>query len=960
MASFNRLNFFGSGAACIAILTGAAALRLAHGIDVPAAKHWAYQTPRAPALPQVTKPNWPRNGIDYFILRRLEKEGLAPSPEAGKETLLRRVTLDLTGLPPSIEEVDAFLADHSPEAYERVVDRLLASPRYGEQMAAVWLDEARFADSNGYQNDFHRSMWPWRDWVIQAFNRNMPYDEFVIEQVAGDLLPNPTKDQIIATGFNRNNRTVTEAGSIDEEWRVENTVDRVETTSQVFLGLTMGCARCHDHKFDPISQKEFYQFYAFFNNVNEQGVYTETRGNVPPLLSLPTPKQEREIQSLDAAIASAKKLAAEKERSLPEEQAKWEKTELGKELAPAPSDLLVRFSFDHSLEAEGGKIELKSQKAPVWVAAPFSQALQFEGKAASALDAGDAVRFERTNAFSYGTWVKPKGSGAVLSKMNEAANYRGFDLLLMPDQKLAVHLVHRWETNAIRVITKKSLPSSAWSHVMVSYDGSSKASGIKIFIDGKPAEFDATHDSLTGTIATEQPLRIGLRSENSPLDAALADVRFYGRALTQSEVRALIDRALRTVLEAQPGQRNADINKELAGYYRQQFAGDYVKAAAGLSAAEKKKKDFEKQIATVMVMEDRKTPRETFVLKRGQYDQPDKEKKVEPGVPAVLAPFPATAPRNRLGLAQWLVSPENPLTPRVAVSRFWERCFGVGLVKTSENFGVLGEPPSDRELLDWLATEFVRSGWNMKELQKLIVMSATYRQSSAVTRELFEKDPENRLLARGPRFRMPAEMVRDNALATAGLLVDEIGGPSVKPYQPGDLWSELAGGANEGPYRPDKGPGLYRRSLYIFRKRTVPPTTMSTFDAPSREICQVKRQRTNTPLQALELLNDTTYLEAARVLAEDALTKGGPDPAEKIRYTFRRATARWPRSEELTVLAKGFERYLSRFKSDPESAAHFIKHGDMPKHTNTPAPELAAYTAVASVILNLDETVTKE
>ncbi len=693
-------------------LTAAQKDTLRRWIDAGAAwgKHWAYEPPVRLPLPPVKDHTWGRTAIDLFVLARLEREGLAPSPEASKETLIRRVTLDLTGLPPTPAEVDAFLADHSPDAYEKVVDRLLSSPRYGERMAMDWLDDARYADTNGYQNDFARTMWPWRDWVVAAFNANQPFDRFVIEQLAGDLLPNATLQQRIATGFNRNNRTVTEAGSIDEEWRIENAVDRVETTATVFLGLTMGCGRCHDHKFDPISQKEFYGFLAFFNSLNEKGVYTEQRGNVAPLITLPTPEDERRLREFDGAIA-----------------------------------------------------------------------------------------------------------------------------------------------------------------------------------------------------ATERAVR-ELESANP------------GKVLVEAELKAL-------------------------------------KAAA--AKLRKDKGDYQQRIPSVMVMEDLKTPRPTFVLKRGRYDMPDPAQKVEPGVPSCLSPLPSGAPRNRLGLAEWLVSPDNPLTARVTVNRYWQRLFGTGLVKTAENFGLQGEPPSHPELLDWLATEFAR-GWDVKAMQRLIVTSATYRQSSKATAALVQHDPENRLLARGPRFRLPAELVRDNALAISGLLVERTGGPSIKPYQPAGLWEELAGGAGEGPYVQDKGAGLYRRSLYVYRKRTVPHPAMTTFDAPSREVCQVKRARTNTPLQALELLNDVTYVESARRLAQMMLADGGHTPEERIRFAFRRATARIPEAKEVQVLAHGLERYRKAFAADREEALRYLRHGDSPVDPRLDPVELAAYTATAGVILNLDETITKE
>jgi hypothetical protein len=675
-------------------------------------KHWAYEAPARPELPAVKNKAWGRNGIDAFVRARLEQEGLSPSPDAAKETLIRRVTLDLTGLPPTPAEVDAYLNDTSADAYEKVVDRLLKSPRYGERMAADWLDAARYADTNGYQNDFARTMWPWRDWVIQALNRNQPFDQFAVEQLAGDLLPNPTLEQRIATGFNRNNRTVTEAGSIDEEWRVENAVDRVETTATVFLGLTMGCARCHDHKFDPIAQREFYQFYAFFNSVNEKGVYTEQRGNVPPLIMLPSAEDKEKLKQLDAAIADADRTFRERGR-------------------------------------------------------------------------------------------------------------------------------------------EKSI-------------------------------------------------------------------------------------------------------------FRPKSYADLIAAKETADKARKEKSEYEKRVPSVMVMEDTKTPRETFVLKRGRYDQPDKEQKVEPGIATCLPPLPADAPRNRLSLAKWLVDPKNPLTARVTVNRYWQHYFGAGLVRTTENFGVQGDLPSHPDLLDWLATEFVRSGWDVKAMQRLIVTSATYRQSSKALAELLHRDPENRLLARGPRFRLPAEAVRDNALAVSGLLVEKLGGPPVKPYQPPGLWEELAGGAGEGPYVQEKGPNLYRRSLYVYRKRTVPHPALSTFDAPSREVCQVKRPRTNTPLQALELLNDVTYVEAARALGQLMLTEGGKTPEERVTFAFRRATARKPRDAELRILLRGLERYRQKFDADTDAARQFLRHGDSPPDTKLDPAELAAYMATASVILNLDETTTKE
>jgi hypothetical protein len=918
-------------------------------------KHWAYEIPVRPQPPAVREAVWPRNPIDNFVLARLEREGLAPSPEAAKETLIRRVTLDLTGLPPTAQEIDAFLADKSTDTYERLVDRLLASRRYGERMAMDWLDAARYADTNGYQNDFARTMWPWRDWVIDACNANMPFDRFTIDQIAGDLLPGATLQQKIASGFNRNNRTVTEAGSIDEEWRVENAVDRIETTTTVFLGLTMGCCRCHDHKFDPISQREFYEFFAFFNSVKEQGVYTEQRGNVLPLVAVPTPQDEQRLRKFDADIAAAEKAVREQEASLAERQRKWEEEQRARPEPMEPADWALRLALD----GKTGEAVYGGDGAPAWADGPLGKALRLDGKENSFLDAGQAIRLERTEHFAYGGWVRPQTHGAVLSKMDDAAAYRGFDLLLN-DNQVQVHLVHHWPDDAIKVSTQEPLAQGAWSHVFVTYDGSSKAAGLKVFVNGRLAKVTVNNDHLTDTIATDQPLRLGKRSTAFPLNGDLADIRFYRRTLTVDEVQAVAEQPVFRILRTAEGQRNAVQRDFLTQAFRERYATGLLEAQRTVARLRREKADYEKGIPTVMVMEDLPAPRDTFVLKRGRYDMPDKSQKVQPDVPSCLPPLPDGGPRNRLGLARWLVDPANPLTARVTVNRFWQRYFGTGLVKTTENFGLQGERPSHPELLDWLATEFVRTGWDMKVLQRLIVTSATYRQSSRATPALLQHDPGNRLLARGPRFRLPAEVVRDQALAISGLLVERVGGPSVRPYQPAGLWEELAGGAGEGPYVQDRGPGLYRRSLYVYRKRTVPHPALATFDAPSREVCQVKQSRTNTPLQALELLNDVSYVEAARRLGQLMLTEGGGSPEGSLTFAFRRATARSPEADELRLLARALERYRQNFRADPEAATRFVHHGDSPVDDKLDPVELAAYEAAASLILNLDETITKE
>ncbi len=924
--------------------------------------HWAFRPPIRRPLPKVSKPGWCRNGIDYFILARLDKERLAPSPEAGRATLFRRVSLDLTGLPPSMRELDQFLADHSPNAYEKAVDRLLAKSQYGERMAQDWLDEARYADTNGYQNDFARTMWPWRDWVIDAFNRNEPFDRFMIEQLAGDLLPSPTLKQRIATGFNRNNRTVTEAGSIDEEWRVENAVDRVETTATVFLGLTMGCCRCHDHKFDPISQKEFYQFFAFFNSLNERGVYTETRGNVPPLVSLPTKENRERLKQFDVEIAEAEKVVKDQEKLVAQRQKKWEAERAKQATPPEPKDWAFRCALagDLSFQLPGGKsgsATYRGKKSPVWSEGPLAKALRLDGQGESFVDAGQAIGLEPADRFSYGAWFKPAGSGTILSKMDDNAGYRGFDFLFNND-KLEVHLVHQWPDNAIKVSTKDPLPKNLWTHAFVTYDGSSTAAGVKIYVNGRPVPVTVENDHLHGGIANTQPLRLGKRSTAFSLNGELADVRIYRRTLTPEEVRGIAEQPLEVILKS---PKRTKTQQELLRQFAQAtLAAELNQAKQKIAALKKEKSEYERQIPTVMVMADTKTPRPTYVLKRGQYDHPDKEQNVNPGVPSCLSPMTANTPHNRLGLAEWLASPANPLTARVTVNRYWQHYFGTGIVKTAENFGRQCEPPSHPELLDWLATEFIRTGWDIKAMQRLIVTSAAYRQSSNVTPELEQRDPENRLLARGPRFRLSAEVVRDNALAISGLLVEKVGGPSIKPYQPAGLWEELAGGAARGPMCKKRVATCTAAACTSIasgpcRTRRWQPSTHRR-GKPARS----SEPRTNTPLQALELLNDVTYVEAARNLGQLMLSKGRKSPPERIAYAFRRATARTPSAEELNLLVRGLERYQREFAANPESAKHFLRHGDSPVDAKHDPAELAAYAATASVILNLDETITKE
>ncbi len=906
--------------------------------------HWSLVPPERPEIPAVKNPSWARNPIDRFIQARLEREGLSPSPEADRATLLRRVTLDLTGLPPEPGEIDAFLADPSSDAYERAVDRLLASPRYGERMATRWLDAARYADTNGYQSDGERFMWRWRDWVIEAYNANMPFDRFTIEQLAGDLLPEPTLDQRIATGFNRNHRGNAEGGIIPEEYAVEYVVDRVDTTATVWLGLTLGCARCHDHKFDPISQKEFYRVFAYFNNVPERGRAIKY-GNSPPMIPAPTRDQQARLERLrrrlDRASAEFAALAPEIDAA----QAAWERSVTSDEGADwsIRRALLAHFSLDERLP-EGAA----SRPGRIGPAAGL------DGSAF--VDAGDVGHFGFYDKFSLSAWVRADDSagGPIVSRMKLTDHPDGYAVVL-EGQRVQVHLTKRWLDDALRVETERALEPGEWHHIAVTYDGSRFASGVNVFIDGRAEPTRVLLDELNQSFDNTEPFRIGAGGSGR-FRGRIDDVRVFGDVLDPEELAILaVAEPVGAIVAIPPRERTPSQSRKLATYFLEACAPNDQRAAHDrVEALGRERDQLVESFPTTMVMAELTTPRPAFVLKRGQYDQPGE--RVAPGVPSCLPPLPTGAPDNRLGFARWVVDPGNPLTARVAVNRYWQSYFGTGLVRTAEDFGTQGEPPSHPELLDWLATEFVRSGWDVKALQRQIVTSATYRQSSRLTPELLSRDPENHLLARGPRLRLSAEMIRDGALAASGLLVERLGGPSVKPYQPDGLWKELA----DTEYPQGHGPDLYRRSLYTFWKRTIPPPLMATFDASGREACTVREVRTNTPLQALELLNDVAFVEAARSLAARAMTEGGDTPESRLTLAFRLATGRFPRPGELTILGQDFQAHLARFRDDPDAARALLAVGESPRDTALDPAEHAAYTAVANLILSLDETITKD
>ena len=901
-------------------------------------RHWSFTPPVRSAPPAVRNEKWARNPIDRFVFARLEREGLKPSPEADRATLLRRLSFDLTGLPPTPAEIEAFLADKSPDAYEKQVDRLIALPQYGERMAMQWLDLARYADTHGYHIDSQRDMWKWRDWVIDAFNRNMPFDRFGIEQLAGDLLPNATVQQKLASGFNRNHMINYEGGAIPEEYQVEYVADRVDTTSNVFMGLTMGCARCHDHKFDPISQRDYYRFFAFFNTIAEKGLDGKS-GNAAPILEMPTAEQASEGAWLQQAIA-------EHEAAMPEKETKpllaaWQKSRAAT-LPPPPADgLLAQYEFEGTLS--GGRT-VKGK--PTFTAGRPGQSVAFNGEAHVEFPAFQAEQF------AVAFWLR---SGA-LSEMTVLEGGPGFDIGVedshpQPDFKRGSPLYvefqgRRWHSEAI-------VFGGEWHHIALNFENGAPA----LLLDAKPVRMSEA--GIAAPIPAG-PLAIGNPHHDKPLKGDVGGLRIYNRPLTAADAEALaLHEPIRYILALEESKRTKDQNARLLDYFLTYDApADLRRVYSELNALKVRAANIKKEIVNVQVMAEMAKPRDTFILARGDYR--NQTEKVTPAVPTLFPPLPKDAPPNRLSLARWLFSPQHPLTARVAVNRYWQLYFGIGLVKTTEDFGSQGDSPIQRDLLDWLATEF-QTQWDVKAMQRLIVTSATYRQSSQVTAELLEKDPENRLFARGPRFRLPAEMVRDNALAASGLLQKTIGGPSVYPYQPAGLWEELSRGETftAQEYHESTGADLYRRSMYTFWKRTVPPATLTTFDAPDREKCTSRRLITNTPLQALVLLNDPTYVEAARALAQRAILESGRDSQARLRLIFREATGRRPTAGETRILLDLAQRRLDHYKQQPELAAKLIAVGAS-KPGNVEAVELAAWTMVASTVFNLDETITKE
>ncbi len=892
--------------------------------------HWAFAMPAASPLPAIADVSWCRDPIDAFVLAKIEHEKLSPSPEADRAALLRRVSLALTGLPPTPDETDAFLADQSPHAYEAQIDRLLSSSKYGERMASDWLDVARFADTFGYQSDWDCRVWPWRDWLINALNSNLPYDRFVRDQIAGDLQPGATREQRIATAFNRLHRQTNEGGSIDEEFRQEYVSDRTQTFGTAFLGLTVECARCHDHKYDPISQTEYYSLGAFFGSIDEAGTYSYSTPSVPsPTVRLSTPEQDAELARLaDAARKAEADLLAATEASK-RECAPW--LERARNIVvPSP---VRRFPLEGTESSPSGTATL------------------LDGDSGPSFT--DVPPFRRCDALSLVFWMKSpdrKTRATIIhtSRFTIESDQQGYQVMLK-DGHLCWEIIHSWPGSAAAIQSAEDFPVARWVHVAVTYDGSSRADGMHIWLDGKPATSQIVRDHLDGP-TTARTFEVGHRDRDQGFKGgALADVQVFDRDLSRLEVLELLKPGSIESVRGQPIKpENARGVQEL---YARTVDERSQLAAKQLREARAAYQDLLESIPELMVMEESKYPRESFVLSRGQYDQPDRTRPVraDRAIDGVLQ-FEPTWPRDRSGLALWTTDPRNPLTARVAVNRLWSICFGRGIVPTLENFGLQGEAPTHPELLDTLAADFVRSGWDVKAMLRRIVLSATFRQSSNADPAKLAKDPENKLLARGPVIRLSAESLRDQALAASGLLVQKIGGPSVKPWQPPGLWGD-AGASSQGDYAPDTGENAHRRSLYTYRKRTAPPPNMLAFDAGSREKCLARRQSTNTPLQPLVLLNDPVFFECARALADRAQRESGDDPRKQIVRAFRLLVSRPPRDTELQALVTLYDQQVTEMTAD-ESAVKSVLASDRPD------PRRAAMVLVCSTLLATDAAVT--
>jgi hypothetical protein len=937
-------------------------------------QHWSFIKPEKLPVPETSNKDlaqWATNPIDGFILAEMEAKGLEPNPEQAAHRLLRRIYFDLTGLPPGANEVQDFVVAHAEDplkAINGVLDKLFKSPGYGEEQARLWLDAARYADTHGIHFDNFRDIWPYRDWVVQAFNNNMPFDQFTIEQLGGDLLPTPTLDQKVATGFNRCLPTTGEGGSIAEEVYAMYATDRASTTFGVWQGLTVACAECHDHKFDAISQKEFYQITAFFRNTTMSAL-DRNNSKHPPSLFVARPADRPRYDAINQEIASLQKLVAagkvKQDKMRDAEYRAW-LAELVKPVPPGDElptpGLEVQLPLINPTNntitgtALGQPIALSSEVRTL--PGMYGHALQVGNR--PAVEIGDYGNFDGKHGFSYGgfIYVEGKPNGAILARMDAGDNYQGWDLWFQNGQ-IGAHVIERWPDIAVKAYTKKPLAAKQWHHVMVVYDPSNKKASLTVYLDGEPAPLDYSHNKPGKDIRTLVPLRLGSRAGN---DARLTgmvaaqDLQVISRPLKQKEVQDLAHKSMVRGLQYAPK------SKPLLAALRKHFD---VHKPAQLMPEQKRIAELNKETAAIMqrgsyslIMDDNpKSKPFAHILDRGNYAS--KLEKVFPGVPAALAGEETKAIDNRLELGKWLVSPDNPLTARVTINRHWHYIFGRGIVETTEDFGIMGSRPSHPELLDWLAAEFVASGWDIQHMLRLMITSSTYRQSATLTAEKKHIDPGNIYLSRAPRFRMHGEQLRDLALRASGLLVAEVGGAPVRPYQPEGVWETLAmKGSNTKDYKPDSGQNLYRRSIYTIWKRTAAPPSMELLNAPPREVFCVRRELTNTPLAAFVTMNDVQFVEAVRVLATKALKSEGETSA-RLDYITMRLLARELETDEKQLATRTLDQALEQFKAAPEDAAKLIGVGEKPADTSLPATELAAWTLVASQILNLDETLTK-
>jgi len=904
-------------------------------------KHWSFVPPEKVAPPVVSHKDWPKTPIDYFVLARLEAQGLNPSPSVSRELLIRRATLALTGLQPTPDEVDAFLDDIVPDAYDRLLDRLLASPRYGEHMAIGWLEAARFADTDGYQNDGKRTLWPWRDWVIKALNENLPYDQFSIKQLAGDMLPDATDQDILASAFNRNHRINNEGGALPEEFIVEYAIDRVETTSTIWLGLTAGCARCHDHKYDQFTQKEFYQLYSYFNSIPEKG--NDAGAKAAPNIRARSPFA-KDDGTESKLVAKREELELARTNS-GARQVAWER-EMATSYHPKkdtwsiPATLQVKPSPDGSNftgYGDGSYVYSGSDKEKI--------RYSFKVAADAAIKTLGALRIEALPL--------PEGYG---------------------DDKLAHTPTGNFFLTDVRLRIKKKGGGTSrpikWARVEASY--SQDGHPVTNIIDGKKKTGWGVGGHPAGGVQVilvpEKPLgltegdqlHIDLHHDGDPKGHSIGRVRLGIAGDTTDGIPGIgapaIDPSIFTALNTPASERDGKQQNKLTALFRSQDP-ELLRLAAEEFVIRRK---WEKMTVSVLVMDEKEKPTPTYLLQRGAYDQPDKSEVLKRALPASIVSPTTSQPADRLALARWLVSRDNPLAARVFVNLVWQQHFGVGLVKTAEDFGAQGERPSHPDLLDWLAVEFIESGWDMKHLHKLVLTSATWRQDSAAPAEAFAARPENRLIDRGPRFRLSGYSIRDAALAASGLLVERLGGSPVKPYQPAGLWESMAGSAGTR-YTPSGGDGLYRRSLYTYWKRAVNPPRQIIFDSATREMCSVTLKRTNTPLQALVLMNDVTFVEAARGLAARMIKEGGATDEDRLRYGYRLATGTVPTAKDLTAARAAYTDFLASYRGDQVAAEELLSIGDSPlEPVLDDHADYAAYTAAAHLFLNLDRAITLE